>query len=59
MICWHTASFKIWISKVQDFGKFELSPMNIDQDQTCMILIIMAYQTADSVMIKLVIIQYD
>ena len=22
----HTASFKIWISKVQDFGNFELSP---------------------------------
>ena len=23
----HTAIFKIWVSKVQDFGKFELSPM--------------------------------
>ena len=27
-ICWHTACFKIWFSKVQDFGNFELSPMN-------------------------------
>ena len=25
----HTASFKIEISKVQDFGNFELSPMGI------------------------------
>ena len=25
--CKHPASFKIWISKVQDFGNFELSPM--------------------------------
>ena len=25
----HTASFKIEISKVQDFGKFELSPMTL------------------------------
>ena len=23
----HTASFKFWFSKVQDFGNFELSPM--------------------------------
>ena len=25
----HTASFKIGVSKVQDFGNFELSPMHI------------------------------
>ena len=25
--CGHTASFKIGVSKVQDFGNFELSPM--------------------------------
>ena len=25
----HTASFKIEISKVQDFGNFELSPMKV------------------------------
>ena len=25
----HTASFKFWFSKVQDFGNFELSPMII------------------------------
>ena len=26
-LCRHTASFKIWISKIQDFLNFELSPM--------------------------------
>ena len=32
MICFcrHPASFKLWISKVQDFGNFELSPMTMD-----------------------------
>ena len=25
----HCASFKIWFSKVQDFGNFELSPVNL------------------------------
>ena len=29
MICWHTTIFKIWISKVQDFGNFEFSPMSL------------------------------
>ena len=27
ILCRHTASFKIWISKFQDFWNFELSPM--------------------------------
>ena len=27
--CRYAASFKIWISKVQNFGNFELSPMEI------------------------------
>ena len=26
---WHTASFKIGVSKVQDFGNFEFSPMTL------------------------------
>ena len=29
LLIWrHTASFKFWFSKVQDFGNFELSPMH-------------------------------
>ena len=30
-IYWHTASFKIGVSKVYDFGDFELSPMPIER----------------------------
>ena len=28
--CRHSASFKLWISKVQGFGNFELSPMHLE-----------------------------
>ena len=34
MICRHTTSFDIWITKNQDLGNFELSPMQIRPVQT-------------------------
>ena len=38
MICRHTTSFKIWISKVQDFGNFELSPMQSGLEKSTRLL---------------------
>ena len=31
LFCWHTACFKVGISKVQDFENFELTPMYLQQ----------------------------